>query len=180
MIDLEALSTLPNALILSVGAVKFNPFNNDEDACPNGTVKLPTYYARIDIESQGDEFDISEPTMEWWAKQEEHIKEEAFNSKDRVPLAEALTGLYKFCSGVDHYWANGSTFDYPILEHAHRVSGKGFRWMFWQVKDSRTMMKMTNAEAPNKWKHHALYDCFNQIVGLQRAFKKLIIQDVKK
>ena len=73
MIDLEALSTLPNALILSVGAVKFNPFNNDEDACPNGTVKLPTYYARIDIESQGDEFDISEPTMEWWAKQEEHI-----------------------------------------------------------------------------------------------------------
>ena len=50
MIDLEALSTLPNALILSVGAVKFNPFNDDEDACPNGTVKLPTYYARIDIE----------------------------------------------------------------------------------------------------------------------------------
>jgi hypothetical protein len=180
MIDLEALSTLPNALILSIGAVKFNPFDNNENECPDGSVLLPNYYARVDVESQGDEFDVSEPTMEWWAKQEEHIKDEAFNSKERVPLAEALTGLYRFCNDSNHYWANGSTFDYPILEHAHRACHKGFRWMYWQVKDSRTMMKMSHAEAPDKWKHHALYDCFNQIVGLQRAFKELNIREVKR
>ena len=180
MIDLEALSTLPNAMILSIGAVKFNPFDNNENDCPDGSVLLPSFYSRIDLESMGSEFDISEPTMEWWAKQEEHIKDEAFNSKKRLRLKEVLTGLYRFCNDSNHYWANGSTFDYPILEHACRASGKGFRWMYWQVKDSRTVMKLSHAEQPEEWKHHALYDCFNQIVGLQRAVKELNITEFKR
>ena len=47
MIDLEALSTLPNALILSIGAVKFNPFDNNENECPDGSVLLPSFYTRV-------------------------------------------------------------------------------------------------------------------------------------
>jgi hypothetical protein len=34
MIDLETLSTNPNAVILTVGGVKFNPYNSEEPAQP--------------------------------------------------------------------------------------------------------------------------------------------------
>ena len=43
MLDLETLSTESNAVVLTIGGCKFNPFNNDEpfEKSGNGNIKKP-------------------------------------------------------------------------------------------------------------------------------------------
>ena len=86
MIDLEGLATGPNTCILTIAAQAFDPF---------GTGYYDKhYYARIDLESQPDR-DIDDGTIEWWATQPPHAREEAFNEQDRIPLDQALDELAK-------------------------------------------------------------------------------------
>jgi hypothetical protein len=95
MIDLETMAVSPNAVILSLGAVHFNPWRNGYGD------KL---YMRINIDDQdvlGREVDPS--TLDWWSKQDPAIMEEAFSPDDRVPLVEAMDRFHKFawnCSAI--------------------------------------------------------------------------------
>ena len=79
MIDLETLSTKPNAVILTIGGVKFDPYSNTE----------PTkgMYYRIDVDSQtAMGRDVMEDTVEWWGKQADDVREEALGDHDRIDL----------------------------------------------------------------------------------------------
>ena len=80
MIDIETLSTKPNALILTIGAIKFNrndDLKNIED--------LETFYVRIDQNScKKLNMDISKETLNWWGLQAEKYKYEALLNKDRI------------------------------------------------------------------------------------------------
>jgi len=79
MIDLETLSTKPNATILTIGGVKFNPYNNIEPS--------QGLYHRIDVDSQSAMGrDIDPDTVEWWGKQAEDVREEALGDHDRIDL----------------------------------------------------------------------------------------------
>ena len=44
MIDLETLSTEPDAVVMTIGAVKFDPYTNAEPHAP--------FYLRCDVEEQ--------------------------------------------------------------------------------------------------------------------------------
>ena len=68
MIDLETLSTNPNAVILTLGAVKFDPY----------TVMKPydDLYFRVDVDSQTEMGrDVMQDTLDWWGKQPKQISE---------------------------------------------------------------------------------------------------------
>ena len=70
MIDLETLSTKPNATILTIGGVKFDPYTKVEPS--------QGMYYRIDVDSQtAMGRDVMEETVEWWGKQAENVREEA-------------------------------------------------------------------------------------------------------
>ena len=72
MIDIETLATTPEAVVLSVGGVKFNPYTNEE---PHAHLEF-----RLDIDEQTAlGRDIDEGTLQWWAKQPEHIRDKAFS-----------------------------------------------------------------------------------------------------
>jgi len=169
MVDLETMAVSPNAVILSLGAVHFNPYGNGVGE---------QLYFRINIDDQdvlGREVDPN--TLDWWAKQDPEIMEEAFSPDNRVPLVEAIDKFHKFAWGCDAFWAHGSTFDITILENIYRQLNKPFPWNYWQIRDTRTLFDLGfDPDMPKGGKHDALQDAIRQAVGVQNMYTKLKIR----
>lgn len=170
MIDLETLDVLPSASILTIGAVKFDPFGDDVNE--PGCEKL---YIKVDLDSCDKlGLTVSQSTLDWWAKQEKAAQDEAFSTDNRVDISDAISQLYKFCWGAKRVWSHGAGFDVIILEHVFRKIGKAIPWQFWEVRDTRTLFDLgINPNRPPVLKHHALEDAWNQAVGVQNVFKTL-------
>ena len=171
MIDIETLATTPDAAILTIGAVKFNPFGDDRDKASR---KAETFYKRIDLDSNIElGRTINEDTLRWWCDQSEDISHEAFVEEDRLPITTVLKDLYKFGWGTSKVWGHGSAFDMVILEHACRQIQQAVPWDYYNVRDTRTLYDLTDAELPNFSGHHALYDAMKQAIGVQNCYRKL-------
>lgn len=170
MIDLETLDVLPTATVLTIGAVKFDPFGDD--------VNDPTcekFYVKIDVDSC-DRLGctVSQATLDWWGNQSQEAQNEAFDPSGRIDINDALAQLYKFCWGGKRVWSHGSGFDIIILEHLFRKVEKAIPWSFWEVRDTRTLFDLgIDPQRPPVLKHHALEDAWNQTVGVQNVFKTL-------
>jgi len=180
MIDLETLSTKPNACILTFGAMKFNPHNDARDATEDKIFNSKySFYRRIDPEScTALGAHIDDGTVAWWAKQDPKVKEEAFNEEDRYDIRTVLSDFHRWYNadgGTEAVWSNGSIFDIMIVEDYNSKLARGNPWKFWQIKDTRTIYGLCDAELPklNEDAHHALWDCWKQLVGVQNCYRKL-------
>jgi DNA polymerase III epsilon subunit-like protein len=170
MIDLETLDVLPTASVLTIGAVRFDPFGDDVN-----DPDCDKFYVKVDLDSC-DRYGctVSQDTVEWWAKQSQEAQDEAFNPEGRIPIESAMDQLYKFCWGGKRVWSHGAGFDVIILEHLFRKVGKAIPWSFWEVRDTRTLFDLgIDPKRPPVLKHHALEDAWNQAVGVQNVFKTL-------
>lgn len=170
MIDLETLATSTDAAILTIGAVKFDPFGRElkEPA-------MESFYVRVDIDSC-DEIGLvtSDDTIDWWSRQDQAAQDEAFNPEGRIHIREAMNQLYKFCWGAHRVWSNGSGFDIVICETIFKRIEKATPWQFWQTRDCRTAFDLgINPNRPPVLKHHALEDAWNQAVGIQNVYNTL-------
>lgn len=170
MIDLETLDVLPTATVLTIGAVKFDPFGDDI-----GEPAMTKFYVKVDVDSC-DRLGctVSPQTLDWWSRQSQAAQDEAFDPKDRIDIHTALDQLYKFCWGAKRVWSHGAGFDVIILENLYRKVGKAVPWQFWEVRDTRTIFDIgIDPKRPPVLKHHALEDAWNQAVGVQNVFRFL-------
>lgn len=169
MVDMETMAVTPDAVILTLGAVHFNPYGNGIGE------KL---YFRINIDDQdvlGRTVDPS--TLAWWAKQDPAIMEEAFSENDRLPLTDAMDQFHKFAWGCSHFWSHGATFDLVMLENLYRQLNKPLPWNYWQLRDTRTLFDLGyDPDMPKGEKHNALQDAIRQAVGVQNIYSKLNIR----
>jgi len=170
MIDLETLATSPDAAILTIGAVKFDPFGDDisEPDCEK-------FYVKVDLDSC-DRIGLitNDATIAWWSNQSKEAQEEAFSPDGRIDIVDAMNQLYKFCWSAKRVWSHGAGFDIIICEHVYRKIQKAVPWNFWQVRDTRTLFDIgIDPKRPPVLKHHALEDAWNQAVGVQNIFKRL-------
>ena len=169
MVDLETMAVSPSAVVLSLGAVHFNPYGNGYGD------KL---YFRINIDDQdalGREVDPN--TITWWSQQDPAIMEEAFSPDNRISLVDAIDKFHKFAWGSDAFWAHGSTFDIVILENIYKQLGKTVPWQYWQIRDTRTLFDLgVDPDMPKGGKHDALQDAIRQSVGVQTVYAKLKIR----
>jgi hypothetical protein len=170
MIDLEGLATGPDTTILTIAAQAFDPFGS---GCYD-----KHYYARITLESQENRA-IDDGTIDWWATQPAHAREEAFGEQDRVPLDQALDELGRLIWRSKMIWAQGPTYDCNILEHAYKSYGKALPWKYYQVRDSRTVFSLWPDQPIPPTSHHALEDCRRQIGMLQDTLKYLNVKELK-
>lgn len=170
MIDLETLDVTPTATILTIGAIKFDPFGDDINE-PN----CEKFYVRIDVDScDRIGCTVSQATLDWWAAQSKEAQDEAFDPKDRIAIEDAMTQLYKFCWGAKRVWSHGAGFDIVILENIFRKIGKAIPWQFWEVRCTRTLFDIgLDPKRPPVLKHHALEDAWNQAVGVQNVMRSL-------
>ena len=63
MIDLETLGVEPDSVIMTLGAIKFDPYSDSE---PNSPL-----YLRADVEEQSEQYgrSIDDNTLAWWSRQ---------------------------------------------------------------------------------------------------------------
>ena len=174
MIDLETLSTNPNAIILTIGGVKFDPY----------TIAEPSQgmYFRVDVDKQTSMGrDVMQDTVDWWSKQPKEISDEAFSDDNRASLDDMIKKINKFSVGVDVFWCQGPLFDYAILQDIYKQLGYPVPWQYWQIRDSRTLFSLVPKDPDEKRTglHNALEDCYFQAKKVQRVYKQLGIKNVR-
>ena len=171
LLDLETLGTRPGCVILTLGAVKFDPYSLREPG--------PGIYFRVDVDEQtalGRE--VQEDTLNWWISQADDIREEALGENERVSLDTLYRDLNKLLVGADSIWAQGPLFDFAILENLYRQMGWPTPWQYWQIRDSRTLFGVHGdpREKNKAGLHNALEDCVSQATAVQQVYNKLGIE----
>ena len=170
MIDLETLNTTPDASILTIGAVKFDPFGQELKE-----PKMDSFYVKVDLDSCNRiGLTTNDDTIAWWANQSQAAQDAAFDPDGRIDIEDAFARLYKFCWGAKRVWANGACFDIIICEHVFRKINRACPWKFWEVRDVRTAFDLgIDPKRPPVTAHHALEDAWNQAVGIQNVYNTL-------
>ena len=173
MLDIETLSTRPWSVILTLGAVKFSPWESDVDT-ESGL------YVRPDVDEQLNmNRHVQDETVTWWGTQPDEVREEALGTNGRISINEMLDQLNRFLVGADNIWCQGPAFDIVILEDLYRQMGRPTPWQFWQIRDSRTLFSVHGdpREKGRHGAHNALIDCYYQARAVQQIYKDA---DIKK
>lgn len=164
MIDLETLGTTPDAAIVSIGAVWFDP-RSDELG--------DEFYRVLELEQRRR---IDPNTVRWWMDQSSDARR-VFTTMNREPLASALSALETFIfSNPDdpRVWSQGASFDVVLLEDAYRQFEMTPPWKFWDIRDTRTVYDLAgNDERGAAVAHHALEDAKAQARRVQRCYAAL-------
>jgi exodeoxyribonuclease VIII len=169
MVDMETMAVSPDAVILSLGAVHFDPFGNGVG---------DTLYFKLNLDDQDAlKRSIDPNTLNWWSKQDPVIMEEAFSSDNRIAVADAVDQFHKFAWGCNCFWSHGATFDLVIIENLYNQLNRTPPWNFWQLRDTRTIFDLGHdPDMPKNSKHDALQDAIRQAVGVQNVYAKLGIK----
>lgn len=168
MIDIETMGTRPNAPLLTIGAVKFDP----EDGSMG-----QEFYRAIDLTDALHHGSPDGETMKWWLTQSEPARKALVAGK--TPLADALTDLRALYSNWDNVkvWGNGPSFDMTITEYAFkRAIGQSAPWKFWNIRDCRTVADLKGIRPPAIAKgthHNALDDAKHQAEWVSRYWRLL-------
>lgn len=168
MLDLETLSTRPDAAILAIGACLFDS---------NGLIigDNANFYATIDpvsCEIYGRH--ISASTVIWWMKQQN--KTDTFNGKDSLPYV-----LQQFKDWIPDnaiVWGNGVDFDNFILSDSYEYLKIGTPWKRHNNRCYRTIKNMAPKEKIVRIgsHHNALDDALSQANHIVSVCKALNIQ----
>lgn len=172
MIDIETLDTCPESTVLSVGAVKFDPYNMTDPHARK--LWRPSVDEQLSMGRS-----TSDDTIAWWAKQEEAVREATFTEEGRIPSETFMSCLNKYLVGVDKIWCQGPQFDMVILENLFEQFKHHRNWAYWQVCDSRTVFNMMPVD-PRKGiqqnLHSADDDAYWQAVCVQQCFSHFNVQ----
>ena len=167
MLDIETLATSPDAVVLTFGAIKFDPFN------PSIQMSDGIYF-RINVDEQIDlGRRVDEGTVAWWGTQSAEVREEALGETDRASLEDFTKALNKFVVGATRIWAQGPVFDIVILENLYRQIGKPAPWQYYSIRDSRTLLKALGDDRKGgALLHNALADAVSQAEAVQSAVNR--------
>lgn len=171
MIDLETLSTDLDAVILTLGGVKFDPYSMDEPHSP--------IYLRINVDEQmaaGRSW--NDDTVAWWGKQSKEIQEEALGEEGRVSMVDAMKEFHAWVLHSDTIWSNGATFDVMVMENFYQYNAWFHPWEYWRIRCCRTVFNMgVDPQMPKDALHNALADSYEQAKAIQRIFGELGVPD---
>lgn len=164
MFDLETLATTADAVILTLGAVRFNPTTDQI---------FDRLMIKFDVDQQFQMGRVySDSTLEWWSKQSADMQKIAFGSEGRVSVEEATDQFHRFVWNSDRVWSQGS-FDVNIMEHLCKQLDRSVPWQYWQVRDSRTLFDFVDGKLDRSKHHDALEDAVAQAQAVQRALQKI-------
>ncbi|MCW7764465.1 3'-5' exonuclease [Photorhabdus luminescens] len=174
MIDLETMGTGPDAAIVAIGAVFFNPSTGE--ICSQ-------FYSPVDLASSlsyGGTVDGN--TVKWWLRQSVEARAEIFRC-ELPDLFSVLHDLSDFTqTDIDiKVWGNGATFDNIILRSAYERCGSPVFWHFWNDRDVRTIVELGHAigiDPKNDIKfegthHNALADAIHQAKYVSAIYQAL-------
>ncbi|HDD8532019.1 TPA: 3'-5' exoribonuclease [Escherichia coli] len=174
MIDLETMGKNPDAPIISIGAIFFDPQTGDMG---------PEFSKTIDLETAGGVIDRD--TIKWWLKQSREAQSAIMT--DEIPLDNALLQLWEFIDENSgeffvQVWGNGANFDNTILRRSYERQGITCPWRYYNDRDVRTIVELGKAidfdartAIPFEGeRHNALDDARYQAKYVSAIWQKLI------
>jgi len=172
MVDLETLGTTPGSVILSIGAVVFDPVAQ--------TIGEDAFYAVIDRDSCiAEGLAVDPATVEWWSRQ--HPEAQAALLVDPRPVRDVLAEFSAWwrAQGGRNFWAHGPNFDETLLTAVYRAVAAAPPWKYWDCRCTRTIYAAANV-APDRdaGRHHnALDDAMAQARAVNAAYRVLGLCD---
>ncbi|EFM0303984.1 3'-5' exoribonuclease domain-containing protein [Escherichia coli] len=174
MIDLETMGKNPDAPIISIGAIFFDPQTGGMG---------PEFSKTIDLETTGGVIDRD--TIKWWLKQSREAQSAILT--DEIPLDDALLQLREFIDENSgeffvQVWGNGANFDNTILRRSYERQGIPCPWRYYNDRDVRTIVELGKAidfdartAIPFEGeRHNALDDARYQAKYVSAIWQKLI------
>ncbi|MBJ9112089.1 3'-5' exoribonuclease [Citrobacter sp. FDAARGOS_156] len=179
MVDMETMGNGPDAPIVSIGAVFFDPSTGNTGA---------EFYQVVSLESSmsfGMKPDAS--TIQWWLKQSSEARS-AILVDEAMGLLETLELLADFIaenaangSHTVQLWGNGCSFDNVILRRAYALTDTPFAVPFWNDRDVRTMVELGKSVGINPRfdipfegdMHNALSDARHQVKYVSAIWQRL-------
>lgn len=166
MIDIETLDTAPASVVLSVGAVKFDPHSDQEPHAK--TLWRPSIEDQLERDRS-----VSDDTLEWWSRQDADIREQAMTEQGRIQMSVFMAELNRYLVGCDEIWCQGPQFDMVILENLYSMYNHHTNWQYWQIRDSRTLFSIMPRDPRKDIQqnlHSADDDAYWQAVCVQKTF----------
>ncbi|HAN3629917.1 TPA: exonuclease [Escherichia coli] len=173
-VDLETMGKNPDAPIISIGAIFFDPQTGDMG---------PEFSKTIDLDTAGGVIDRD--VIKWWLKQSREAQSAILT--DEIPLDDALLQLREFIDeNSDEFfvqvWGNGANFDNTILRRSYERQEIPCPWRYHNDRDVRTIVELGKAidfdartAIPFEGeRHNALDDARYQAKYVSAIWQKLI------
>ncbi|WP_260673732.1 3'-5' exonuclease [Comamonas aquatica] len=176
VLDLETLSTQPNALVLSIGAVGLNKHGD--------ILSGSEFHLALDQHAQQKRRHVDVETQRWW--ETKTCAEAKAASLLAPPTQQAFVenALSTFTDYIAQWsdpdlvqvWGNGCSFDNVILGSLFQDWNKRAPWKFWNDRDMRTITGIFPKLKLIQFvgiKHHALHDALHEAKQLSQAIPAL-------
>lgn len=172
VLDLETLSTQPNAIVASIGAVALTATGG--------------FVSEFHMAVTTDQFrqchrHMCPKTIAWWSEQSDDAKLASVSARKTTLPSEALQAFTAWV--LQHsdpkkvkVWGNGSSFDNVILSSLYADYPELTRpWAYWNDRDMRTVLDL-HPQAKNVGdfdgvKHNALHDARHEAKQLAAALR---------
>lgn len=167
MVDLETLSSAPDAAIVAIGAATFN-----DGSIPAKDFIRQTFSVAVDMRSSqrmGGRLDAD--TINWWLQQPEAARNALL--KDPATISDALMQFAAWAkrqSATPRVWGNGASFDNVVLRQTY---GRAYMDAPWEFRADRCYRTLKNLRPdipfePYGTHHNALDDAFAQATHAER------------
>ncbi|MFK3911325.1 3'-5' exonuclease [Enterobacter cancerogenus] len=179
MVDVESLGKKPDAPIVSIGAVFFDPASGQTGS---------EFYKVISLESAMEWGGVPDAsTIIFWLKATPEARSEIVMD-DAIPLDDALLQFKDFiaenaANGKDsvQVWGNGASFDNILLKDSYDRTGIPCPWKHWNNRDVRTIVELGKAvgytpryEIPFEGEpHKAISDARHQVKYVSAIWQHL-------
>lgn len=143
-LDLETLSTEPNAAITAIGACAVGW--SEEGQCPN---VLSVFYQPVSLaSSMATGGHVNPSTILWWMQQGDIARKHLWEAGANTLICALqdfttwLQGIQDKGDGLPNLWGNGVDFDNVVLKSAYDSVKLAAPWGFRQNSCYRTLKKL--------------------------------------
>lgn len=177
MVDLETLSSASNAVVVSIGAVIFDPKTGELGE---------RFYVEMTDDLDAQQLagrDVSASTFKWWMEQNAQAKQVfAKTPAEGVRRTSTVEALHSFANFIDVHaggeknavlWGNGAVFDNVVLRSLYASAGFKAPWSYRNDACYRTLKNLPGAPAMQQEfgvAHNALDDAICQALHAVEIF----------
>ncbi len=173
MLDLETLGTRPDAAIIQIGAVLFEPFSGGKVLNGKGFMRH--------VLVQDGAGSVDHATIAWWLLEASAAKMGKALADRAVTLADALEDFLRWPTrahelsweAITGIWAKPATFDLPIMSSAYAALGHRPPWDRRATKCAQTLFALAGGrpdiDLTGLTPHDALDDAVGQAQQVQAA-----------
>ena len=172
MIDLETLGTRPDAAIIQIGAVLFEPLFGGKILNGKG------FNRHVLVQDGGGTIDHG--TVCFWLAEKSAAKMAEELSTKADFLGHVLQAFVDWpvkahdlsWEAITGVWASPSDFDIPIMKSAFARTGMSVPWDRRATRDARTLFNLVGGRPEIDWAGFVAHDAYDDAVGQAMQVQK--------